>query len=138
MFTPRESLYINTFLEKEDRGIWSRYCDNGYEVGIKRKGKYVLKFDSIKQSIDFEQRIVTYNNSGFSLSDGVIVITKKDSDQTILIKCGNNAELGKKLTKHLRKQWVLIRRQELKAKSQQQKSTQQQLKQEIADTGLKF
>lgn len=138
MFTPRESLYINTFLEKEERGIWSRYFNKGYEVGIKRKGRYVLEFDTVQQSIQFEQRLLLSDDSNISLSNGVIIIYKKDNDHTTIIKCGQNEELAKKLTKHLRKQWVVTRRQELKQKLNQQKITHETMQQEVKDTGLKF
>ena len=136
MFTPKELVYINTMLEKENRGIWTRF-NNCYEVAIKAQGKYVLEFSGQPKAIEFEQRLVMDNAEGFSMANGVITIYKK-SEKAIYIKCGNNEQLANKLTKHLRKQYVLNVRQTLQDRAKIEKPTQQQINQEIENTGLKF
>ena len=138
MFTPRENLYINTFLEKEGRGIWYRWFVDGCEVYVNRRGRYILEFGGQHQAIEFYQRIIAGENVGVSMKDGVIVVDIRDNKSRITINCGTNEELATKITKHLRKQWVMIRRQELKQQAIQQKISQQTKKQEIEDIGIKF
>lgn len=130
MITPREQLYINTFLEKRGRGIWFEFC-NGYNVYIKNSGNYVLKFDSIAQSIDFEERISMEGHDGLSLDNQTIKISKNDRAHIVVIDCGRSLNLAKKLTKHLRRQWVHIRRNEINERKKLDE-------QEIKDIGLKF
>ena len=137
MFTPREMLYINTFLEKEGRGIWYRWYWGCYELHVERAGKYVIEFDNQHLAIEFCKRIVAGQNVA-SIKDGVITIDVRNNNSHIKIKCGQNEELASKLTKHLRKQWVLIRRQQLKQKANQQKIETRTTKQEIEDIGIKF
>ncbi len=138
MFTPREMLYINTFLEKEGRGIWYHWFIDGYKVEIERPGRYVIEFGNQHQAIEFYKRITVGQNVGTSMKDGVIVINKESGNGCITIDCGKNDEFANKLTKHLRKQWVLIRRQELKQQAINHKTASHIKKQEIENTGIKF
>ena len=138
MFTPKELLYINTLLNSEQRGIWVRNDCQDIEVNIKKRGKYVLEFENQQKAIAFEQRIITGDNIGMSMANGIIVINKKENDTTIIIKCGRNRELANRLTKYLRKQYVLNVRQTVKERANQEKLSPVALKQEIEDIGLKF
>lgn len=138
MFAPKENLYINTLLNNDRRGIWTGWFIDGYKVYVERMGRYVIEFETHKQAIDFNQRITASQNVGTSMKDGVIVMDIRDNNAYITIDCGKNEELAIKLTKHLRKQWVLIRRQQLKQQAIEQQTDKQIKKQEIEDMGIKF
>lgn len=138
MFTPKELLYINTLLNCEERGIWVRNDCQDIEVNIKKRGKYVLEFENQAKAIAFEQRILNSDKIGMSMANGVILINKNEDCTTITIRCGQNKEFANRLTKYLRKQYVLNVRQILKERASQEKPSTSALKQEIEDMGLKF
>ena len=125
MITLRENLYINTFLEKEGRGIWSKYCF-GYMVYIRRKGKYNLEFKNEEKAKSFLEKIFVDGKDSVLINGNIITINKIDNEQDASIGCVNE-EFANKLVKNLRKQWILIRKNLKKDKIA-----------DIENTGLKF
>lgn len=137
MFTPKELIYINTSLQKEHAGVYARYCED-YEVAIKPKGQYSLCFDSQEKAIQFEQRLILDDTTGISISDGIILLNKKDDDHLITIKCGNNQELANRLTKYLRKQLVRNRNLQEMIRANRKQLTTEESKQDIENIGVRL
>ncbi len=123
MINPREFLYINTFLDKEERGIWTSYFYKGYEVAIKRRGKYILDFQDEQKLTTFIENIVGKEDVELVINQNKLTIYKKDSNKVICIKCASKV-LADELTKKFREQWVQ-RRKHLK-------------KEVFKEAGLKF
>lgn len=135
MLTKIKWLYVNTKLAQKNKGIWGEYY-NGYEVNIKNRGRYVLKFSSQGKAIEMYPKIK--GHCGIGMVDGVITIDKDDKEAIVTLECGENAVLAKNLVKHLRKQWFDNHNQTIKRILAEYKANKKIQQQATDNTGIKL
>ena len=115
MFTPVEFFYINKSFDSENRGIFIQVDKSRYKLLIKATGKYTIEFVDEEKAEEFMDRIVCINElNRVDIVGNTIMINVVNSDVGVTLLCRDNKQLAVKLTKHLRKQYLLNHKKILK------------------------
>ncbi|MBQ8430758.1 MAG: hypothetical protein IJX26_02280 [Clostridia bacterium] len=141
MLTPKDLIYINTYLHDRDDDSFYFYNNNDeFQVVINNRKNYTytIKFNDDLKAQEFLKKMAL--KEGLRLFDyikieGSTITTTNDHDNFYCIFCGENEMLAQKLVKMFRKQEVL---QDKNNKKPKVESAKVRTRNEIKGTGIKF
>lgn len=113
MLNPKQISYINVGLKDSYKGI---YYWHGKEVNVvhidsiklKTTAIYGIKFKNDEKAKYFAKNHITYDEDYFDVFayHEDVIIEPKRIDGQLIINCGENEEMAKKLVKRLRNQYI--------------------------------